>query len=50
MKTTINNRDLKFFLIGILTIIIIDLVWDWKNNLNNFKEGYNDVQKTNVIK
>lgn len=40
MKIKITGRDVKFFFLGVLTIILIDLVLDWNNNIQSFKEGY----------
>lgn len=39
MKSKITKRDLLFFFLGIMTLFIIDLVWDWENNVKAFKEG-----------
>ena len=50
MKTKITVRDLKFFFLGILIIILIDLVFDWDNNIKSFKKGWNDVNKTESVK
>lgn len=50
MKTKITGRDLKFFFFGILTIILIDLVIDWDDNIKSFKDGWNDVNKTESVK
>jgi len=50
MKTKITGRDLKFFFLGVLTIILIDMVWDWDNNIKSIKEGYNDARKTDAVK
>ena len=49
MKTKITSRDLKFFFFGVLTIILIDLVWDWEKNIKSFKEGYNSVRETEIV-
>jgi len=38
MKTKITSRDIKFFFIGVFTIIIIDLFLNW----NEFKQGFID--------
>jgi hypothetical protein len=50
MKTKITGRDLKFFFLGVLTIILLDLVFDWDNNITSFKKGYNDVRKTDTVR
>jgi hypothetical protein len=52
MKTKITGRDLKFFFLGVLTIILIDLVWNWDNNIikEGFKKVYIDGRKTDTVK
>ncbi|MDO9257831.1 MAG: hypothetical protein Q7U54_20115 [Bacteroidales bacterium] len=49
MKTKITGRELKFFFLGVFTIILIDLVWNWDNN--KIKEGFNEhLWKTDSVK
>ena len=47
-----KKRDIKFLLLGILSGIvvsfIIDLIWDWEGNVEAFKKGYEDAQKSNI--
>ncbi len=45
MKTKISKRDLRFFLLGILSMILLDLILDWNENISDFKEGYNSTQE-----
>lgn len=40
MKVT--KRDIKFFIAGILAWILISFVWDWEQNIQDFKDGYNE--------
>jgi hypothetical protein len=38
----ITGRDVKFFLLGVLTIFIIDTIMDWEGAKKSFKDGYNN--------
>ena len=40
MTNKITKRDIKFFLIGIFTMFIISAIYDWEENVNAFKEGF----------
>lgn len=47
----ITKRDVAFFFIGIITMLIIDAALDWDNTVKDFKAGYNSTQsKTEQIK
>jgi hypothetical protein len=47
----ITKRDVAFFFIGIFTMLLIEVVFDWDNTVKGFKEGYNSTQsKTEQIK
>ena len=50
MTTKITGRDFIFFFLGVLTIILIEVVWDWDNHVNSYKEGFNDSRKIDVVK
>jgi hypothetical protein len=45
----ITSREIKFFVLGLLTSLIIDFVWNWSENMQigkeAFKEGYEDARK-----
>lgn len=41
----ITSRDIKFFILGILTVFIIDLIVDWEGVKKSFKEGSESVYK-----
>jgi len=41
----ITRRDIKFFVLGILTVFIIDLILDWEGAKKSFIEGYNAATK-----
>jgi len=45
----ITSRDIKFFLIGIFTIIFIDILVDFKNAKKSFMDGYNSARHSNKI-
>ena len=38
----IKKRDVAFFLLGILTIFIIDSIMNWEGVKKSFKDGYNE--------
>ncbi len=38
MKNKITKRDIKFFIYGVLAILIIDIIIDF----GDFKKGWND--------
>ena len=40
----IAGRDVKVFILGVLTVIIIDTIMDWEGAKESFKEGYNSVK------
>ena len=42
MKFKITKRVVKFFIVGVITFLVISFVWDWDNNVQAFKDGYND--------
>ncbi len=43
MKLT--KREMLFFLIGVLTIFIIENIYDWKGTKNSFLKGCSDGNK-----
>lgn len=38
----IRKRDIKFFVFGLLTAIVIDVVWNWNQSIQDFMRGFND--------
>ena len=42
----INKRDVQFFILGILTCFIVDLIVDWQGAKEAFNKGYNEGLKT----
>ncbi len=38
----ITKRDLRAFLLGMLAMFAIDMVTDWKDNVESFKKGFRD--------
>ena len=42
---TMRNKKIRHFLIGVITGVIIwfviDLIWDWKGNVDSYNKGYN---------
>ena len=45
----ITSREIKFFVLGLLTSLIIDFVWNWNENMQSgkeaFKQGQEDARK-----
>ncbi len=50
MKKKNVLRNIGFFFLGILVWFIIDLIWDWKGNVDSFKKGYNDGRNSKTEK
>ena len=40
----ITRRDVKVFFIGALVMLMIVLIYDWKDFMRGFKDGYNGVK------
>ncbi len=40
MKLNIKSRDIKFFILGILGAFIFITIYDWEDNVESFKKGY----------
>ena len=38
----ITNREIVFFIAGILTMLIIESVYDWNGTKTAFQNGWND--------
>jgi len=39
-RLKISSRDVKFFLLGILSMFILATIYDWEENVAAFKEGF----------
>jgi len=39
MKIKITNRDVRVFFLGILTILFLELVLNWEENVKAFEAG-----------
>jgi hypothetical protein len=35
-----NKRDVKFFIFGCLTVIVLNTVLDWQEHLKSFSDGF----------
>lgn len=42
MNRSITKRDLLFFLLGIISMITIDLIMDWDGYKTSSKEGFEE--------
>ena len=38
----ITGRDVKFFLLGVLTIFVLETIMDWEGTKESFKKGFNE--------
>lgn len=45
MKIKFTKRDLYAFLLGVVFMILIHFFADFKNNVQSFKEGFNEGYK-----
>lgn len=36
----ISKQNWKRFFIGVFTVIVINLIWDWEENIESFKKGF----------
>jgi len=43
-KLSITKRDVSFFLLGILTLIIFDIIFNWSDTKKSFMDGWNSTQ------
>jgi len=41
MKAKITKRDILFFFLGIILCVVLDLIFNWTENVNDFQEGFN---------
>lgn len=41
----VTKRDIKFFLLGIAAMLIIDFVWNWEENMRRGKDAYEQGQE-----
>jgi 1,4-dihydroxy-2-naphthoate octaprenyltransferase len=42
----ITKRDLLFFVLGLLAMLMFEVLYNWTDNVKDFKDGYNDAAKT----
>ncbi len=40
-KTNITKRDIIAFFLGVITVIVIDLIFNWEENKQDFLDGRN---------
>ena len=45
MKNKITKRDIKFFIYGVLAILVIEIILDF----DDVKRGWNDAQKDRAL-
>jgi hypothetical protein len=39
MKRKITKRDVKYFFFGVLAVLLLELVLNWKDNVKAFEKG-----------
>lgn len=42
----ITKRDVKVFMLGMLTLLLLEIVFDWNNTVGDFVKGFNEGYKT----
>lgn len=42
----ITKRDVFIFILGILTMFILESIYDWESTKKSFNEGYQQGEKT----
>ena len=45
MKRKITKKDIFFFFIGMATVVLIDIIWDWDKYVRAFNDGYSESQR-----
>jgi hypothetical protein len=40
----VTKRDVAMFFLGIFTFFTIEVIYDWENNVQAFKDGLNGVE------
>lgn len=40
MKINITKRDIGFFFLGILALLVFEVIWDWDRHVESFRKGY----------
>ena len=38
----ITKRDVKFFILGIISLLIFEIIYDWKRIEQGFNRGWHD--------
>jgi len=38
----ITKRDILFFLLGMFTFLVFEIIYDWDNSVKSFYKGFND--------
>jgi hypothetical protein len=49
MNPKITKRDMVFFVFGVLTFIVIELVSDWETHKKAFVNGWEDAKSENIV-
>jgi len=47
-KLKISGRDIRIFFLGMFCMLLIILIYDWKDFKRGFAEGYNSTGKEQV--
>ena len=43
-KLNITKREIVFFFLGLVTMFIFEIIFDWKEVKSGFQDGYNDAR------
>jgi hypothetical protein len=46
----ITKRDVKYFLLGMLAMFLIELALNWQDAVDGFNDGYRSVRASNASK
>ena len=49
-NTKITKRDVKFFFLGILFLLLLEIILNWSSIKKGFTHGYKDASTKDIIK
>ena len=44
-KLKVSKRDITIFILGIFTMLVIDIIFDWESSKKSFIDGWNSVKQ-----
>ncbi len=45
MRPKITSRDIRFFILGIVSFFVIDIIWNWDEAVEAFNRGQQDAME-----